>query len=119
MKRRTRRVFGKSSDRPVATVPGGQTGLVRRWRSIRIGHRAMIGLFGGFAVMLALLGVQAYWNIDEPWPNLVGMASMIAGLLYAYTRRCPSCGAGSVVTRMGPRRRCEECGEQFLNDRFF
>ena len=92
---------------------------MRRWQSVRIGHRAMIGLFGGFAVMLALVGVQAWWNFESSWPNLLGMGCMIAGLLYAYTRRCPSCGVGTVVTRMGPRRHCEECGEQFLNDRFF
>jgi NADH pyrophosphatase NudC (nudix superfamily) len=69
--------------------------------------------------MLGLLGVQAYWDITSAWPNLLGMACMIAGLLYAYTRRCPSCGAASVVSRMGPQRHCEECGTQFLNDRFF
>jgi hypothetical protein len=93
--------------------------LLRRWRSIRIGHRAMIGLFGGCVVMLALGGVQAHWNITSAWPNLVGMAAMIAGLLYAYTRRCPNCGVGDVVRRMGPLRHCEECDEQFLNDRWF
>lgn len=119
MKRRTRRVFGRSGDPTVARAPDERTGLVRRWQSIRIGHRAMIGLFGGFAVMLALLGVQAWWNIESPWPNVLAMACMIAGLLYAYTRRCPSCGVGDVVTRMGPLRRCKECGAQFLNDRFF
>jgi ribosomal protein S27AE len=112
-------VFGRSANPPVAPAPGAGSGLARRWQSIRIGHRAMIGLFGGFAVMLRLLGVQAYWNIESGWPNLLGMASMIAGLLYAYTRRCPSCGAGDVVTRMAPQRHCRECGTQFLNDRFF
>jgi ribosomal protein S27AE len=79
----------------------------------------MIGLFGGVAVMMALVWLQAHWNITSPWPNLLGMACMIAGLLYAYTRRCPNCGAGGVVTRMGPRRHCDECGTQFLNDRLF
>jgi hypothetical protein len=119
MKRRTRKAFGRSGDPAVTRPSDERLGLARRWQSIRIGHRAMIGLFGGVAVMLALLGVQAYWNIDEPWPNLVGMACMIAGLLYAYTRRCPNCGAGSVVTRMAPQRHCAGCGAQFLNDRFF
>lgn len=119
MKRRTRRVFGRSGNPPRAPAPEQATGLVRRWQSLRIGHRAMIGLFGGVAVLLALLGVQSYWNITSAWPNLLAMACMIAGLLYAYTRHCPSCGVGDVMTFMGPRRHCEECGEQFLHDRFF
>jgi hypothetical protein len=119
MKRRTRRVFGRSGNPPIARAPEQATGLLRRWQSIRIGHRAMIGLFGGFAVMLALVWVQAQWNITSPWPNLLGMACMIARLLYAYTRRCPSCGVGDVMRKMGPQRHCEECGTQFLNDRFF
>lgn len=79
----------------------------------------MIGFFGGAAVMIALALVQAHWNIEWPWPNLLGFGCMFAGLLYAYTRRCPNCDAGDVVTRMGPQRRCSECGTLFLNERFF
>jgi hypothetical protein len=111
-------MFGRRSD-PRSARAKPASGLVRRWQSLRIGHRAMLGLFGGFAVMLALLGVQAHWDIESAWPSLLGMACIFGGLLYAYTRRCPSCGIGDVVTRMGPRRYCEECGAQFLNDRFF
>jgi hypothetical protein len=80
----------------------------------------MIMLLGGAGTTIALSFVQMMWHIALPvWLNLVGMGCAAAGILYAYTRRCPGCGAGGVVTMWGPHRSCDECGTMFLNDRFF
>jgi hypothetical protein len=78
----------------------------------------MLALFGGSSLWIGLTLVQGLFALP-PWAILLGVAAGIAGLLYAYTRRCPGCGAGGVMTLRGPQRHCEECGTQFLNDRFF
>lgn len=70
---------------------------------------------------LVVGSLQLIAHIPLPgWLNLLGMACALAGLLYAVTRRCPDCDADGVVRLpWGPRRRCEECGTLFLNERFF
>jgi hypothetical protein len=112
-------MFGRRHARDPRT-PGEGTGLARRWRSLRVGHRAMIALLGGTGLMVALSFAQAICPVVlRVWLNLLGVACAVAGILYAHTRHCPSCGAGGVVTIRGPQRNCDECGTQFLNDRFF
>ena len=80
----------------------------------------MLVMFGGTSMPIVVGSVQMLGHIALPvWLNLLGMACAIAGILYAITRRCPSCDADGIVTLRGPQRRCEECGTLFLNERFF
>jgi hypothetical protein len=80
----------------------------------------VISLLGGVALLMASTVAQGVWpDMVPPWIALFGIACAIAGLLYAYSRHCPTCGADSVMRNMGPQRRCEECGTLFLNERFF
>ena len=75
----------------------------------------MLALFAGSGVMVALGLVDMKWRgAVPPWLGLVGMVCGVAGVAYAYTRRCPSCGTGGVVTFKGPQRSCEQCGTPFL-----
>jgi hypothetical protein len=120
MRRRRRRDFGRAGletpDAPSVDLAGGEsTGLVSRWRAIRVGHRAMLAMFGGSGLMVALGLLQGEWHVAIPtWLALPAMLCGVGGIAYAYTRRCPGCGAGGVVTFRGPQRDCDECGTPFL-----
>jgi hypothetical protein len=97
MIRKTRRAFGRGERRGDPALEGA--GLLRRWRSLRVGHRAAIVMFGGASSPLVVGSLQLIGHIPLPfWLNLLGMACAIAGLLYAITRRCPGCDADGVFT---------------------
>ncbi len=109
MKRRgSPKTFGRADPREIDTR---RRGLRSWWGEILIGRRAMIVLFGGILLMTAPSLFAAIFKVDPPrWMILPSVLCGVGGLVYAYTRRCPSCGAASVIKNMGPQRECEECG---------
>jgi ribosomal protein S27AE len=120
MDQRRRKTFGRAGLEPLDNPPDDPMAaepprLIARWRAIRVGHRAMLAMFGGAGVIVALGLLQGEWHVAvPPWLGLPAMLCAVGGIAYAYTRRCPSCGAGGVVTSRGPQRDCDKCGTPFL-----
>jgi hypothetical protein len=120
MRRAPRKVFGQAGlddgpRRKSDPVQGERKGFKGWWCGLPIGRRALIAVFGMSSVLVTLGLGQGVWHIATPdWLGLLALVLAVCAVAYAYTRRCPSCGAGGVVTWRGPQRSCDQCGTSFL-----